>query len=209
MAGVREPRAIQTTYAGCRFRSRQEARWAVFFNSLGLRWEYEPQGFVVGGRRAAGTRRPERPYLPDFYLPDLGLWLEVKPAMADVVDLAAVEVWEDFAGEVATEWETGKAAMLIGPIPDPSSVDRLGPPRAERWYDAGIIIVGDWHYAWCACPTGRHFDIQYEARGGLIECGCPRVSDGRLRSGNHPLILDAYTAARGARFEHGEMPAHT
>ena len=37
--------AIQTRYAGCRFRSRIEARWAVFFDALGIRWEYEPQGF--------------------------------------------------------------------------------------------------------------------------------------------------------------------
>lgn len=29
---------IQTRYAGCLFRSRLEARWAVFFDHLGIRW---------------------------------------------------------------------------------------------------------------------------------------------------------------------------
>lgn len=62
--------AIETYYAGHRFRSRLEARWAVVFNALGVKWEYEPQGYRVGERR--------RPYLPDFYLPDLGWWIEVK-----------------------------------------------------------------------------------------------------------------------------------
>lgn len=31
-----------TTYAGARFRSRLEARWAAFFDLLNWRWEYEP-----------------------------------------------------------------------------------------------------------------------------------------------------------------------
>lgn len=61
-------KAIETRYAGCRFRSRLEARWAVFFDTLGMRWEYEPQGLLVDGE----------PYLPDFWLPDLRLWVEVK-----------------------------------------------------------------------------------------------------------------------------------
>ena len=41
---------IETEYAGCRFRSRLEARWAVFFDALGVRWEHEPQGFDIDGR---------------------------------------------------------------------------------------------------------------------------------------------------------------
>lgn len=62
--------AIDTYYAGHYFRSRLEARWACVFNDLGISWEYEPQGFLVGDER--------RPYLPDFLLPDIGWWIEVK-----------------------------------------------------------------------------------------------------------------------------------
>jgi hypothetical protein len=194
-------KAIETWYAGHRFRSRTEARWAVFFTNLRLRWEYERQGFLVGDE--------QRPYLPDFYLPDLGLWLEIKPVQAPNVDdlehrPLGLRNWEDFAAQVATEWDHDKTAMLVGPIPDPADVDKSGPPQAGRWYDPGIVILGDWHYAWCACPSGRHFDIQFEARSGRIECGCPRVLDGRLQSGNHAAILNAYATARSARFEHGE-----
>lgn len=204
-SAVRGPKAIQTNWAGCTFRSRAEARVAVFLQQLGLRWQYEPQGFMVGAP-------PKRPYLPDFYVSDIGLWLEIKPRNADRAgrDIEAeMGLWQDFAAEVATEWDHDKAAMWVGDIPDPALVDREGPPRANSWYDDGIVILGDWHYAWCACPTGQHFDIQPLARGGLIECGCPRISDGRFRSGNYPLILSAYSAARTARFEHGEKPAVT
>lgn len=63
-----QPRAIETRYQGYRFRSRTEARWAVFFDHLGLPWEYEPEGFELPG----GVR-----YLPDFKIGPF--WFEVKP----------------------------------------------------------------------------------------------------------------------------------
>ncbi len=67
-------RAIETRYAGYRFRSRLEARYAVLFDSLGIKWDYEPEGFELGG----GKR-----YLPDFWLhwpdkPGWGYWVEIK-----------------------------------------------------------------------------------------------------------------------------------
>jgi hypothetical protein len=62
-------RGIPTTYAGTRFRSRLEARWAHLFDALGWRWEYEP--FDLDG------------YVPDFVLlGDKALLIEVKPAVA-------------------------------------------------------------------------------------------------------------------------------
>lgn len=38
-------KAIETFYAGYRFRSRLEARWAVFSATLGVPFEYEKEGF--------------------------------------------------------------------------------------------------------------------------------------------------------------------
>ena len=35
---------IETIYKGYRFRSRLEARWAVFMDACGADWEYEPEG---------------------------------------------------------------------------------------------------------------------------------------------------------------------
>jgi hypothetical protein len=36
---------IETRYKGYRFRSRLEARWAVFFDAVGEGWEYEKEGY--------------------------------------------------------------------------------------------------------------------------------------------------------------------
>lgn len=64
---------IPTTYRGIKYRSRLEARWAVFFHELGWIAEYEPNGFVVGFT----------PYLPDFLIRDYDghgpTFIEVKP----------------------------------------------------------------------------------------------------------------------------------
>ena len=61
---------IETEYNGYLFRSKLEAQWAVVFDSLGIRYEYEPEGFELED----GTK-----YLPDFYFPDQDTYGEVKP----------------------------------------------------------------------------------------------------------------------------------
>ena len=60
---------IQTYYNGYHFRSRLEARWAVFFDEIGVEYEYEPEGFKLSD----GTC-----YLPDFYLPKFSTYIEIK-----------------------------------------------------------------------------------------------------------------------------------
>jgi len=66
--------ALETPYNGYRFRSRLEARWAVFFDALALRYQYEPEGYALTDGRH---------YLPDFWLEDLQVFFEVKPTAPD------------------------------------------------------------------------------------------------------------------------------
>ena len=60
-------KAIETYYNGYHFRSRLEARWAIFFDELGIDYEYEREGYET----ASGAW-----YLPDFYTSDC--WIEIK-----------------------------------------------------------------------------------------------------------------------------------
>jgi hypothetical protein len=60
---------IQTRYKGCNFRSRLEARYAVYFDALNIKWEYETEGYDINGKW----------YLPDFWLPELEIFVEIKP----------------------------------------------------------------------------------------------------------------------------------
>lgn len=61
---------IPTRYKGHHFRSRLEARWAVLLDHLDIEWRYEDQGYELEG---SGY------YLPDFWLPSVSTFLEVKP----------------------------------------------------------------------------------------------------------------------------------
>jgi hypothetical protein len=61
-------KAIETIYKGYRMRSRLEARYGIFFDSLGVKWEYEKEGFDLEGKW----------YLPDFWLPEQKCWIEIK-----------------------------------------------------------------------------------------------------------------------------------
>lgn len=63
-----EVKAIETEYNGYLFRSRTEARWAVFFDYIGEPYEYEKECFQL----------PSGKYLPDFFLPKKNLWVEIK-----------------------------------------------------------------------------------------------------------------------------------
>jgi len=60
--------ALQTEYRGIKYRSRTEARWAVYLDELRVPYTYEPEGYDLGGDW----------YLPDFWLPNPGCYLEVK-----------------------------------------------------------------------------------------------------------------------------------
>jgi len=57
--------AFPTEYKGRMYRSRLEARWAAFFDRLGIAAEYEP--FDLGA------------WSPDFLLTDLNTLVEIKP----------------------------------------------------------------------------------------------------------------------------------
>lgn len=79
-------RPIETLYNGHRFRSRLEARWAVFFDALGVRYQYdlEAQDLPSGAS-----------YRPDFYLEELELYVEVGPLKR--VPLADLKCIVEFA----------------------------------------------------------------------------------------------------------------
>jgi hypothetical protein len=82
----------ETYYGGILFRSIIEARWAVFFDSLGIDYSYEPYCFEVetGGR--------EVKYKPDFFLPKLGVFIEIKPNKPVEIENIKAAAWSKYNG---------------------------------------------------------------------------------------------------------------
>jgi hypothetical protein len=97
--------AIPAVYAATRFRSTLEARWASFFDALGVRWEYEPASFIIPARKHA--------YTPDFRLPELEIIIEVKPC--PVTDRDLVEKYEAYGPELVRRGECRLFLFAVGP----------------------------------------------------------------------------------------------
>ena len=88
--------AIPTTYKGITFRSRNEARWAAFFDLLKWQWEYEP--FDLKG------------YIPDFVIrfKHYPLLIEVKHE----TDFKALESHDALDKIARSGWD--KEALIVG-----------------------------------------------------------------------------------------------
>lgn len=201
-------RAIETTYAGCAFRSRLEARWAVFFDALGVAWQYEPEGFIVTDMASKATT----PYLPDFFLSDLGTWVEVKGDWSSVDDeyfamLANAVDWGGCLPGVANSLGTPRGLLLLGPIPPDSSGlpvhwmlqhDKGGWVEAAAFSPGARLVVSN--------NTDRLFDSLWggESINKLLRplltksLTTAAAADERVRA--------AYRAARRARFERRPAP---
>ena len=69
----------RTEYSGVLFESQLEARWAVAFDYLGVEWNYQPDYLDLNLVLKSGTDH----YLPDFYLPQADVRVEVKGVLTD------------------------------------------------------------------------------------------------------------------------------
>jgi len=63
-----------TRYKGVTFRSNLESQWAEYFDSMDIIWKYESHTFRLKSIN-------DTVYTPDFYLPAVGMFVEVKPEM--------------------------------------------------------------------------------------------------------------------------------
>ena len=182
--------AIPTRYAGCRFRSRLEARWAVFFDAAQIGWNYEPEGLSVtlGGR---SHRRGGMPWLPDFEI-ETGQLVEVKGHL-EPDDLTRLLL---LASEVA-RCGTGKDIAVLGNVPRPG---------ANRWPVQLHSHRGLWAVPWdlmTGCPLDRpgpRVDLAKLPPGQTNDWFINGMPGHREPS----WAVGALAKARGARFEHGE-----
>lgn len=200
---------IQTFYKGYHFRSRLEARYAVFFDALGWEWLYEDEGYWLG--ETLGN------YLPDFFLPKFKLFVEVKGEAPSDLELAKCRALRTLTGNAVlashglplTNWghlfawndstehqtkatvEWGGAAIVSPGLGDPEEeTPRIFHTRVDKEM------------------TLLSYTAAREPR--LITCSLSRDPKRTLNGEVYrsltfnPRIKAAVEAARSARFEHGE-----
>lgn len=191
-------KAIETVYNGYRFRSRLEARWAVFFDTLGVKYEYEPQGFELSEGIC---------YLPDFRVQCYGcrgninkypfpLYIEVKGCMTEK-DAKKIELFADLDKESGGP---NNAVLVVGDIPPygcyadsyEMKVYESNFDTNVRFFNYSLIDLDDFGAYPAADKYGRFYlfgdDSSYINREDVDR------------------VIAAYDKARQARFEHGERP---
>jgi hypothetical protein len=179
--------AIETQYAGYRFRSRLEARWAVFFDRAGIAWDYEPEGLIVP------VGRDYIRYLPDFWV-QTGHWGEVKGHLEQKDLLRLLKIATGLSGCQTR----GKADVVVfGNVPREGSC--LWPVQLH-WHDEL------WAVPWtigkdCPVDTPRAPRIRLahqhsDAINELLIEGFP--------IGHPDWAVEPLLAAQKARFEWGE-----
>jgi len=215
-------KAIETEWKGYRFRSRLEARWAVFFEHMGWGWKYEHQGYEIGWSERRG-------WLPDFEIVipgDFGLdvhcYVEVKGDKQFLADGKFADAL-DFNGgppnfaEFHDLWSRtlrlfegqARPIMLLGEIP---------------YYETGVVFVPMlcWQKGisllWCAVlprevvtkEARLLFQAFFDGEQQVCNIQSGGVEDWQPKIARTPkgvtVIRSALDAARQARFEHGEKP---
>lgn len=180
---------IETRYAGHRFRSRLEARWAVFFDRLGIRWQYEPQGFNIQWR----------PYLPDFLLPDTETWVEVKGDESTL----DYDLMEGFAYALPR----GARIVILGPLPEAKTLGNWdwGWQSLHSAYmdEADRVVFGEW----VGFGAGEPTVLTETSQATYFDMGARENWLIPVENMTGPCAEAAYDAARMARFEHGESGA--
>jgi len=137
--------SISTRYSGVQFRSRLEARWAALFDLLGFKWHYEMEAFSL----------PCGAYLPDFWLPDVPVWAEVKIKFSP----------KELTKCLQLAHQTHFAVLLLDGPPENRSYLTLPPHPGPPW-------IAHWH---CLTGGGMIRGICSESFGEHLAPGSPPV----------------------------------
>ncbi len=169
---------IETSYNGYKFRSRLEARWAIFFDAIGLKYEYEMEGYNMDGLR----------YLPDFYIPSLDRWFEIK---GTPLNSNEIKKCEEFCSR--KDNKNIKFSILIG-APEAIKIDNF-------------IGIMEYVWEWPSKTYPENYRIlapdelskkEYYSRFVKGLWIAPNTTEEEL--------IKATIQAREARFEFGETP---
>jgi hypothetical protein len=175
---------IETVYKGYRFRSRLEARWAVFLDALGTDWEYEPEGFELpGGKR----------YLPDFRVKCYGYRVFEEDSPSDLYIEVKGEMTEEDLERIK-EFSKEYPVLIVGNIPNSRRDLSFGLEYGPMGAFSFEFVDGD---GYMAIPTSRK-------RGKFFLMGPDYYDEEGAKRFDFAL-----KAARQARFEWGENGAPT
>lgn len=202
-----KPKGLEAKYSGVVFRSRLEARWAILMDLFGINWDYEPCHYQVG---------PELYYLPDFYLPEHRLWLEVKgPAFMDAASMA--KCLAAVAGPMPlplreAPYTAADRLLIAGPLPEKLTgmpLHTLVTPAAPGRAGLSYAVFGP---RGPGAPEGNWDEVEADGIAKARRPAPPRLekllTPAQRPGPADPAILDAYRFAATAVFDDAKQLSH-
>lgn len=208
---------LETFYHGVYFRSKTEARFAVFLDCIGIKWEYEPQGFSLGN---------DLNYLPDFKIYNVSTYHMNGFITYDYMWVEVKGIWDDINGKL-TQRDFEKIARFSesqNPIWVVGNTRTLDPRNDE--YIKGET---DFSFIWDESDCGREglinnfntidgdnfgFVLACPKKGELVLCGNDSSyllnhMKGRTFGERYEVccdnILEALREANRYKFDHGNQ----
>lgn len=182
-------KVIQTEYKGTIYRSRTEARWAVFMSVLNFPFIYEPEGFDLG---------KDGWYIPDFYLPSMDTFMEIKPEIIIPGRESPIEALCRSTKKNVIQFKGMPVIPSFG-----MELSQILFYRPET--DGGI--GEDFDYWFCRCPHCGKIGIEYDGRADRIKCKCPKSEHGdKGYNYDDEILKNAYYEARNSfRFSRSDQ----
>lgn len=143
--------ALPATYAGIKFRSRLEAKWAYYFDLIGLPWEYEPEGYAL----KAGN------YLPDFRCYDF--FVEVKPTEAEL------ERVEDKLVELSKVTKSSVFCVVDKPSVKPQRCWGDGQEVIKAVFSSYAFNQKGWRFPYMTNTEEDRADTSYAERANRLQ----------------------------------------
>ncbi len=177
------PNSIPTEYNGIRFRSRLEARWAVFYDSLQIHYMYEEEGFALKNAW----------YLPDFYLPSQDCYIEVKGPDPTDEELRKADMLSKSSEKDVFLFYRDIPAVTLGEEDSPYGLgavaftERTRTQRMEDkcisfddleayWHGTLGYLSFDYGYYWTQCPNPNcsklGFGVTKNWLADFLPCNC-------------------------------------
>lgn len=141
----------RTKYGDVLYNSKTEAQWAVFFDCLGIEYIYEPRcAEVETGCRVVRHK-------PDFLLPELSKYVEIKPTEPLGIENTKAAAWSKDIGD----------CIVLFNLNPPS--EKLENGWLFSW-DGYSNLPDTYYIYWCECPKCGHIDLaEYHE---FTSCGC-------------------------------------
>lgn len=175
-------KAIETKYKDILFRSKLEARWAVFYDTLLIPWQYEPETYDLGN----GVL-----YCPDFWLPKQKCYIEIKGDFPDKD--------EEEKANILSKESKSNVYIFYEDIPNPNKLCDYE-NESSIVYRSGGDSMDTMHW-WCQCKYCGKLGIEFEGRSERIKCCEKNKSIGNDNQTYNSLIfINAWNISRSPRF---------